>query len=111
MAPPWATPPTAQSLYIYSRIEENALKNITTYVKQNRKKGDHSAFLDYLHTLYGDAKPAFRAANRLHKLKQGERQPFAKFLPLLVEGVCRCWRLEWPDEVREPIRISSLINR
>lgn len=100
--------PTAQFLYIYSRLEGNALKNVTTYVKQNREKGDPSAFLDYLHTLYGDANSAFRAANRLHKLKQGERQPFAKFLPLLEKEFADAGALEWPDEAKKPILISSL---
>lgn len=100
--------PTAQFLYIYSRLEGNALKNVTTYVKQNREKGDPLAFLEYLHTLYGDANSAFRAANRLHKLKQGERQPFAKFLPLLEKEFADAGALEWPDEAKKPILISSL---
>ena len=100
--------PTAQFLYIYSRLEGNALKNVTTYVKQNRENGDPSAFLDYLHTLYGDANSAFRAANRLHKLKQGEKQPFARFLPLLEKELADAGALEWPDEAKKPILISSL---
>lgn len=47
-----------QFLYIYSRLERNALKNVTTYVKQNREDGDPAAFLVYLHTLYGDTNSA-----------------------------------------------------
>lgn len=100
--------PTAQFLYIYSRLEGNALKNVTTYVKQNRENGNPSAFLEYLHTLYGDANAASRAANRLHKLRQGDKQPFAKFLPMLEKELADAGALEWPDEAKKPILISAL---
>lgn len=98
----------AQFLYIYSRLSGNAWKNVTTYIKMRREDGNPQDFLNYLDTLYGDPNAKARAANRLHSLRQGEKQSFAKFLPVLEKEFADAGALHWPDEAKRPILLAAL---
>ena len=101
--------PDAMFLYIYSRLEGNALKNVTTFVKQHRQTGGAPPqFFAYLETLYGDPNAQARAATRLHRLKQGEKQTFAKFLPILERELADAGALHWPDNAKRPILLAAL---
>jgi hypothetical protein len=62
----------------------------------------------YLEGLYGDPNSMARAAARLHTLKQGEHQPFAKFLPLLEKEFADAGALEWHDNAKRPIILRAL---
>lgn len=97
-----------QFLYIYSRLEGNAWKNVTTFVALRRESGTPEAFFQYLEGLYGDPNSMTRAAARLHTLKQGEHQSFAKFLPLLEKEFADAGALEWHDNAKRPIILRAL---
>lgn len=98
----------ARFLYVHSRLEGNAWKNVTTYVKQYRTTGNPEHFFAYLDSLYGDPNAQARAATKLHRLKQGEKQPFAKFLPLLEKEFADAGALDWPDAAKRPILLTAL---
>ncbi len=49
-----------------------------------------------------------RAASRLHDLKQGEHQSFAKFLPILEKEFADAGALEWHDDAKRPIILRAL---
>ena len=100
--------PNACFLYIHSRLEGNAWKNVTTYVKQYRTTGNPEHFFAYLDSLYGDPNAQARAATKLHRLKQGEKQPFVKFLPLLEKEFADAGALDWPDAAKRPILLAAL---
>jgi hypothetical protein len=100
--------PAERFLYIYSRLEGNAWKNVTTFVTLRRDSGTPESFFDYLERLYGDPNGKTRAAGRLHGLKQGEHQPFSKFLPILEKEFADAGALEWPDDAKRPIILKSL---
>jgi hypothetical protein len=97
-----------QFLYVYSRLEGNAWKNVTTFVTLRRSNGTPSAFFTYLESLYGDPNAKTRAASRLHELKQGEHQSFAKFLPVLEREIADAGALEWHDDAKRPIILRAL---
>jgi hypothetical protein len=101
-------PEQAQFLYVFSRLEGNAGKNVTTYVKQRREEGTAQDLLAYLETLYGDPNAVVRAATRLHQLKQGDKQSFAKFVPILEKEFAEAGALEWPDDAKRPILLGAL---
>lgn len=100
--------PPEQFLYVFSRLEKNAWKNVTTFVRKHRENGDPTALLQYLEMLYGDPNAAARAARRLHQLRQGEKQPFSKFLPILEREFADAGAISWPDEAKRPILLGAL---
>jgi hypothetical protein len=99
---------TALFLYIYSRLDGNAWKSVTTYVRQNRESGQPVDFLRYLEQLYGDPNARDRAATRLHKLRQGDGQAFARFLPIFEREMADAGALDWPDDAKRPILLGAL---
>ncbi len=43
-------------------------------------------------------------------MKQGEKQPFAKFLPLLEKTFAEAGALSWPDDAKVPLLLKALNN-
>lgn len=98
-----------QFLYVYSRLAGSAARNVTSFVSRHRlEPGGLSRFLAHLGTLYGDPNVANRAANQLHTIRQGERQSFAKFVPLLEKVFADAGAYDWPDEAKRPILLNAL---
>lgn len=72
-----------QFMYIYSRLEGEAAKMVSTTAKSLslNRKGDGLEFLEYLNTVFGDPNKKARAQQQLYSLKQRDRESFATFLP------------------------------
>lgn len=72
-----------QFMYIYSRLDGEAVKMVTTTAKMlsDSKTGKGREFLNYLNTVFGDPNKKARAQQQLYSLKQNERESFANFLP------------------------------
>ncbi len=99
-----------QFVYIYSRLEGNAWKNITTFVNTHADDGTPKSLISYLDRIYGDPNAQSRAARTLYDMKQGEKQPFAKFLPLLEKTFAEAGALSWPDDAKVPLLLKALNN-
>lgn len=56
----------------------------------------------------GGLNARIRAGNRLHTIKQGERQSFAELLPLLEKEFADAGAIAWPDEAKRPIILMAL---
>lgn len=94
--------------YIYSRLEGNAEKSVATYVRMHQGDGTAEGFLGHLDKLFGDPNAAARAARRLHQLKQGERQSFAKFLPIFEKDFADAGAAGWADESKKQLLLNAL---
>ena len=72
-----------QFMYIYSRLESEAAKMVSTTARtlSETGTGHGGRFLEYLNTVFGDPNKKSRAQQQLYNLKQKEREPFASFLP------------------------------
>lgn len=97
-----------QFLYVFSRLEKMASKNTVTYMEHRRETAGPEDLLNHLATLYGDPNAQARAGRRLQQLKQGEGTSFAKFLPRLEKEFADAGAIEWPDQVKQQILLSSL---
>ena len=71
-----------QFMYIYSRLEGDAAKMVSTTVKRlsNDETGKGLDFLSYLNTIFGDANKRAKAQNQLYNLKQKDKESFPLFL-------------------------------
>lgn len=72
-----------QFTYIYSRLEGEAVKMVSTTAKilSDSRTGDGLQFLEYLNTVFGDPNKKARAQQQLYSLRQKEKESFATFLP------------------------------
>lgn len=72
-----------QFAYIYSRLEGEAARMVSTTAKllSIDRKGNGFEFLTYLDTIFGDPNKEARAQQELYSLKQKDRESFATFLP------------------------------
>lgn len=72
-----------QFMYIYSRLEGEAVKMVSTTARilSEAGTGNGKEFLEYLNTVFGDPNKKSRAQQQLYNLKQKDREPFASFLP------------------------------
>lgn len=71
-----------QFMYIYSRLEGDAAKMVSTTVKRlsDDESGKGLDFLIYLNTIFGDANKRAKAQMQLYNLKQKENESFPFFL-------------------------------
>ena len=72
-----------QFTYIFSRLEGEAVKMVSTTAKtlSITRTGDGLKFLEYLNTVFGDPNKKARAQQQLYGLRQREKESFATFLP------------------------------
>ena len=72
-----------QFTYIYSRLEGEAVKMVSTTAKilSDSRTGDGLQFLEYLNTVFGYPNKKARAQQQLYSLRQKEKESFATFLP------------------------------
>jgi hypothetical protein len=87
----------SQLRYVFARLEKNALKNVATFVRERRDTGGPMDLLLYLERIYGDPNLTARAAQRLQSLRQGEKVPFSKFLPILEREFADAGAMEWHE--------------
>ncbi len=90
------------------RLEGNAWKNVTTFVNLHKTDGTPDILVSYLEKIYGDPNSTERAARGLMQLRQGEKQSFAKFLPLLEKSFAEAGAMDWPDQAKRPLLLSAL---
>jgi hypothetical protein len=98
----------AQFLYVFSRLEGIASKNVVTFVRQHRENGDPRELIQYLEGIYGDPNATARAAQRLRDLRQGDNQPFTRFLPALENEFADSGAMSWPDDAKRSILLGCL---
>jgi hypothetical protein len=98
----------AQFLYVFSRLEGIASKNVVTFVRQHRENGDPQELIQYLESIYGDPNATARAAQRLRDLRQGDNQPFTRFLLSLEKEFADSSAMSWPDDAKRSILLGCL---
>lgn len=69
-------------MYIYSRLEGDAAKMVSSTVKRLSENGSGRGleFLNYLNSIFGDPNKKAKAQRELYNLRQKEKEPFALFL-------------------------------
>lgn len=72
-----------QFMYLFARLDGEASKMVSTTARllSESETGSGVAFLDYLHTVFGDPNKKARAQQQLYNLRQKEKEPFSSFLP------------------------------
>ncbi|THC88328.1 hypothetical protein EYZ11_012226 [Aspergillus tanneri] len=105
----------SQLNYVYARLEKNAWRNVTTYVRESQggRAGPHD-LLNYLNRIYGDTNLAARAALRLENLRQGENTSWSKFLPLFEREFADAEAITWPENSKHrgvPATFNETIDR
>jgi hypothetical protein len=91
-----------QFLYLFHRLQGDALKTVRAYVEEKTYDGtgDGSAFLAYLGTIYNDPNKKSRALRTLASLRQKENEAFANFLPRFETALANAGGQEFSEAQR-----------
>lgn len=102
-----------QFMYIYSRLEGDAVKMVSTTAKllSEQRTGNGLEFLSYLHSIYGDQNKVARARQQLYNLKQGDNEPFSLFLPRFETILANAGWASYDDSQRVSLLQNSLCKR
>lgn len=73
----------ARLAYLFMRMEPDAQLKVRAYYNAVHIQEAYTLnlFIEYLDSVYIDPNETGRALDRLHHMKQGEREPFASFFP------------------------------
>jgi hypothetical protein len=95
-------PAKDQFIYIFSRLEKGAKSTATAFARTGGFTGsfDPKVFLAYLNSCYGDPNVQRSARARLARLKQGNRDSFAAFLPKFEKELADSGGSMWSDDVK-----------
>ena len=85
--------------YIYSRLDGAAQNIAVPFAERAAQTGlyDANSLLNYLKEYYTDPDINQRALERLRRIRQGDNEPFAAFLPRFERELMESDGATWPD--------------
>jgi hypothetical protein len=91
-----------QFAYVFARLGDNPQAMVSAFYSLHRELGTGTTkeFLQYLSSCYEDPNIAQRALDRLSSMTQGEKEPFASFLPRFEKEMADAGGANWAAAVK-----------
>jgi hypothetical protein len=91
-----------QFAYVFARLGDSPQAMVSAFYSFHRESGTGTTkeFLRYLSSCYEDPNIAQRALDRLNSLTQGDKEPFASFLPKFEKEMADAGGANWAPAVK-----------